>query len=900
MAGYTGGALVRACAILSLLACDGAGPDHDGGVADRDGSSERDGGTVVDNRLHEGPICTGNGWCWETPLPAGLHVSGIWAPERGHAIGASSTHLMHIDPGNTVRHAAPPTLTPYLNYIPVWGAAHDDVWSMGFGSAIHFDGSEWSEVPGVSFASAMSGVARNDIWAVGFSSVFHYDGSEWSPVLGGDPSRTYTDVWAFGAGEAIVVGVNGGAPIAIHVRADGTTSDLAFPGTSTPQSVYASSAEDVWVGQNGTLYHLQSGTWTEADTHAGLVAFDMWGSGAEVWMTRWPNQVRHWNGAAFETLTLEGPRTLLMISGTANDDVWVSDLDGGMHHYDGASWTSHKRPLVYEDFFSVAASDTEAWAVSPQSLAHRGADGTWAIEPSPLATPYVHTGIAQVGEETFLFGNSASFRRSAGEWLPVEGARGLRDACALEDGTTLAVGADVARYEEGRFVVDESVTASNLRQVFCIGEQAWASAPAELGRGGFGTIFHYDDGAWARVGLVSVATHPIAAAFSSAAGDAWIVAGDPEAHFSGEVVVMRLVGDEWREVPLGGDSVALGVGGSSPSDVWIVGEAGLARHWNGTTLGIVDASGAPDFRWVHGYGDGTARAVARDGAVWEYSGSAWSEITPPIDGSEGFSSDQLVDLGFSGDEIFAAGESYEALRWTGGVWAALPGFFSAVEVEASDSAVYFESLSDNLARWNGESFEDVSVSGSGGGRLVLVGAELYRDESSQVTRLTGSEFVLEHRVEGEVRAFFGAGPDALFMIAAQERGLDERHEVWRKASGTWSVMPELAGAIAFTREGGGNVIAVGSDLAIYRREGGLFQRVSAGLEGISDYTVSAYVYSETDIWALALNGLLHFDGGSWTTLAEPVGIGFDALEGSPNGTLYAVGRGGSIVRRAAR
>lgn len=873
-------------------------PGSDGGT-DRDAGTEdgaipdRDGGGPPDSRLREGPVCTPGGWCWETPLPAGLHVSGIWSPARGHVIGAGSSNLFHVDPSGTIRHAFPPTPAPYLNFIPMWGPSPDDLWSMGFGSAIHFDGTEWTQSGGVGFANAMSGTSSDDVWAVGFSLVHHYDGSAWTMLTGFDDTYGFTDVWAIGPGEAIIVGQRAATGVALHVRADGTFDDLALAGTSAT-SVYASSADDVWVAQAARVQRRQGGTWSDVAGATG--GTDMWGSGPDdVWMTNGRN-VLQWNGSEIVTHTIDGPRSLLMMAGTASDDVWVSDYDGALHHYDGTMWSSIKRPIAYDDLIAGAATDDEAWAIGQVTLARRNADAVWELSEPPVMFPGSQlTGIARAGDELFLFANNATFRRSAESWGAVTSPNGLRDACALDDGTIWAVGNGFARFEGGAFVADTAIDASPDR-VFCVGDEAWAFEPAEIGRDGYGALFSLRGGQWARINLTSIAASAVTSASSSGPDDAWVVAGDPDDTFNPGVFVMRFDGAGWREVAIGGTSLPLAVD-SSASGAFIVGEMGLARRWDGTALSAIDAAGAPDFTWVHDNGDGTARAVSRDGAVWDYGASGWSETSPAIVCCT-FSSRALYDVAFSGGDIYAAGDSYEALRWRAGTWEVLPGFFSARQVEADGTNIWYYNDSYELARWNGTMLETTMLSiGSRTGRMVLVGSELYFWQSGALQRLEGTSLVAEHMVEGDITGFFGS-PNNLWLLDDVTSGIDERFEIWHNEGTAWSLVPELTGAIGFGTDTDGALVVVDSNLQVHRRESGAFVPVGMGLGGITSYTVGAHVYSSTDIWAVALNGVLHFDGSSWTTLAEPLGIGFNDLVASPNGTLYAVGRGASVARRA--
>ena len=94
------------------------------------------------------------------------------------------------------------------------------------------------------------------------------------------------------------------------------------------------------------------------------------------------------------------------------------------------------------------------------------------------------------------------------------------------------------------------------------------------------------------------------------------------------------------------------------------------------------------------------------------------------------------------------------------------------------------------------------------------------------------------------------------------------------------------------------MLVLDASLGLWRREDGAWRAITEPREGFEQRGVAAHVLDIDDVWVLALGGLLHWDGAAWTSLAEPVGLNFQAMREAPDGGTFAVGYGASVVRRA--
>src|SRR5579863_5911400 len=119
----------------SLRPHDGAGaPDGDAGAdtsASNDLPAISDLADAAPFAASDGPApigaCSDAGWCWSNPLPSGDTLDGVW------------------------------------------GSGPDDVWAVGNGTIIHWDGEAWSSrVSGTDEPLlAIWGDGADDIWATG-------------------------------------------------------------------------------------------------------------------------------------------------------------------------------------------------------------------------------------------------------------------------------------------------------------------------------------------------------------------------------------------------------------------------------------------------------------------------------------------------------------------------------------------------------------------------------------------------------------------------------------------------------------------------------------------------------------------------------------------------------------
>src|SRR5581483_11452858 len=167
----------------------------------------------------------------------------------------------------------------------VWGASSSNVWAVGDGVIIHWNGSSWTVTPGgeTAYLYAVWGANAGSVWAAGaYGALGKWNGTSWSGFYGS---------FAGDAGYQ-------------------STSD-AYVG------LWGSSAKDVWaIGESANILHFDGATWT---------------------VQPGPSQ--------YKNFSTQGCCTPLRgIWGDATDDVWVVGSAGSILHWDGSSWNQLVAP----------------------------------------------------------------------------------------------------------------------------------------------------------------------------------------------------------------------------------------------------------------------------------------------------------------------------------------------------------------------------------------------------------------------------------------------------------------------------------------------------------------------------------------------------------------------------
>jgi hypothetical protein len=374
-------------------------------------------------------ICELDGWCWKNPLPQGEDVFAVWVPAPREIWGAiGGTLLQRNAQSNWTKLVA----SPEMAITGFWGAGRRDVWAVGGGDPqtgviVRWDGERWTEVNRSDVPLGfrdIDGTSTADIWAVGRGTIMHFDGAVWTAAdVGGvvpsefvtnvrvaaaapddvwvamgrrllhwngaswsfeDLSVFITDVWGAGGGvyRAVTADFSGTAEVQRWSGAGWEPSlvvaPTGSPGPFVVERLAGSGAGDVWaLDSHGTTYHLDGTAWSTLPTGAPFLALDLWADtpGSAVVVGR-QGEIRELVHGAWRRETEGTPAFINSVSGTDRDDIWfggavippATPSEPALLHWDGARIAEVELPATATPIASV-------WAVAPGVVWVGGQDG---------------------------------------------------------------------------------------------------------------------------------------------------------------------------------------------------------------------------------------------------------------------------------------------------------------------------------------------------------------------------------------------------------------------------------------------------------------------------------------------------------------------------------------------
>jgi len=254
--------------------------------------------------------------------------------------------------------------------------------------------------------------------------------------------------------------------------------------------------------------------------------------------------------------------------------------------------------------------------------------------------------------------------------------------------------------------------------------------------------------------------------------------------------------------------------GSSPTDIWVVGEAPAALHWDGQSWNEmpfgVSRPGTLYGVWASGPRD--VFAVGDGGTVLHFDGGSWSRMSVPTD------RDVVAVAGRAPNDVYALAQSAndrdapQLLRYDGKAWAAVP--------------LPLPFRANALALVNG-------------GREVLVAGYAYFDpqpserrQAGIVARWSGGRWVTSgwdgEKVSDPVVGAAGwteivAAGAAVLMFGTRQDGTKA---IATSSGGAWTLMPPAASAMSRTQVGKVTFAGDATPVALYAGDG--FARFAGG------------------------------------------------------------------------
>ncbi|MBN2493089.1 MAG: hypothetical protein JXR96_00755 [Deltaproteobacteria bacterium] len=416
----------------------------------------------------------------------------------------------------------------------IWLRSPDEVWAVGSGTIIRFDGQRWNELDsGLDVQPLLSGVwgaSGDDVWVVGDyhnqydeATILHWDGAQLSRVAS-HTGGGLQGVWGTGADD-VLAGGNGGTV----VHWDGTSwQDISGGCGGAGAHLYATGggASQPWfVGNSGQMCRWNGVELVREQTGVSAAFMGIWALGADdAWAVGGPVVLR-WNGSTWTETSLPGSGSYgRAVWAASADDVWV--VGTHIYHFDGSAWDE-----------PVACPGLEG-------ISGRGPDDVWAVGRwSSSGAAVMHWD----GERW-------------NDFAPLSSILFLRDVIAFSGTDVWAVGDGLAHYDGESWSLTDTdsflhgVWGTSSDDIWAVGER--------------GTVLHWQGAEWTPVDLQT--TEGLSDVWGSASDDVWI------AGRSG--TVFHWDGVAWDSAYTSACSGVAAISGAGTSDVWISGYGSILMH----------------------------------------------------------------------------------------------------------------------------------------------------------------------------------------------------------------------------------------------------------------------------------------------------------------------------------
>jgi hypothetical protein len=356
-------------------------------------------------------VCTSERWCWTHPLPTGdRFVSAFGIGDDDLRLLGASGAILRFSGGVWSTVTPAPTIASSM-----WASAADDVWVAGPNSAYHWDGGSWMQRviptnPSQRATRAIWGCAPNNLWVVG-DVAMNWDGSQfvWYQMPIEASTRTVwgsgcNDVWA-----GALIPFTGTGRI---MRFDGSSwRDIA---SQPAEQIAGTGPDDVWSLAQGQLHHWTGpGTGALVDSHT-LNLFSVGSAAVGTMSENRVVSVRARSGVT--SLPAPAPEGADALWGRSANDIWGFGARGAVTHWNGNAWTAELPgwALTRDDIVEVTGSGpTDLWAATSGGTLLHGDGSTW--QTTALTAQQVNGRIydvwARAADDVWVLGGDALIHR---------------------------------------------------------------------------------------------------------------------------------------------------------------------------------------------------------------------------------------------------------------------------------------------------------------------------------------------------------------------------------------------------------------------------------------------------------------------------------------------------------
>ncbi|RPJ61789.1 MAG: hypothetical protein EHM23_05675 [Acidobacteria bacterium] len=814
-----------------------------------------------------GDIFHYNGTVWESIAYIDLLLMGIWGTSASDVFAVGERGVIaHYDGTfwNRVDDAEPGGLED------VWGTSGNDVFAVGTRGIYYYTGSVWIQMDSGSFRGVWGSSSTNVFAVGGAGKVSRFNGDYWSSAEYPTSHDLY-DVWGSSATDVFAVGESG-----TILRYNGSTWTPMSSGCSEHIfAVWGSSSTDVFAaGDNGTILHYDGSGWNSMLAAPGFSFQGVWGSSStDVFAVGDYGLILHYDGTSWSGMDAGTFEDLLAVWGTSGTNVLASGWGGTILHYDGTSWSSVENG-AYDGLSGIwGSSASDIFVVGKQTILHLVFPLCSAeIQPAgAVFEPGTAVGTIHVSAQSGCEWTA----ESSADWLSVtSGSSGSGSG-----NVNFAVAAN--QWEERLAYIAVAGRRFYVRQLSGCTYVFNPTSSTFDTTGGTGTIevttlcswtASQDSDSWEWLDIVSgswgtgpgIVSYTVSYNYSGRPRSGRIeINGRPfyisqafscTYELSPQGALFRSSGGQGDITVTSGTGCAWTAQSSVP---WISVTAGASGSGLGTVHYTVEPSDSPrigtiliggrqfsvsqtPFTWeVHnplpehgtlneiwGSSNSNVLAVGYDGTILQYNGVSW---TPMASGTD----DDLDGIwGSSPTDVFAVGQGGTILHYDGAAWTSMnSGTDDWLEGAwgSSSSNVFAVGWNGQIVHYNGATWQSMP-SGT---------AE-------------------------DLAAVWGSSANNVFAVGESGTILHYDGTSWTSmASGTTGGLRAVWGTSA------SNVFAAGASPNVILHYDGSSWAVSlttAEWESLS----AVWGSSPSDVFASGYDHLFHYDGLTWTEVAEEV------------------------------
>lgn len=348
--------------------------------------------------------------------------------------------------------------------------------------------------------------------------------------------------------------------------------------------------QDIWIAGTGNGLRFDGRAWSVFQSPL-LRTTGIWAaSPGDIWMVgslpprQAPrNGIAHGDGQTFQiAYDTDESSFFQAVWGSGPTDVWAVGLGGNVAHFDGQRWTKQ----------NIA---TNTFTVGGTTIDGSGPDDVWVGDTQGVYR-FDGTTWTQVPEFAFQLVFAVAVQARNDVW--VSATTGGTNTLYHYDGTSWT--ATHSRSNDAGLIIDIDARAS---------DDAWAvgtRSAEDVQNGLAGVLLHWDGTSWTAapeppVGVRAVLSRP----------NSHIAVGDAGQVFqlsTGPAATVRALN------PSPVQSLQ-GIWGTSPSDMWAVGNTGIALHHDGTAIREERTGVQSRLLDVWGSGPGDVWAVGEQGVV---------------------------------------------------------------------------------------------------------------------------------------------------------------------------------------------------------------------------------------------------------------------------------------------